>query len=66
MRVVWRAALVLVVFVGVGLLVSHGVMLHVRAERTPAADVRPAAWMAGLFAGGLAAVVTGIAVLLKR
>lgn len=67
MRVAWRAAVVLAVFVGVGLAASHVVMLHELAKPgAPFAEVRLVSWMAGLFAGGLAAVLVGIAVLLKR
>jgi uncharacterized membrane protein len=55
----------LVVFVGVGWFTAR----HVRARAvpgTPAAEVRLASAMAGLFAGGAAVVVTGIAMLWKR
>jgi hypothetical protein len=33
---------------------------------TPFAQVKLASWMAGLFGGGLVAVVVGIALILKR
>jgi hypothetical protein len=62
MRVVWRAALVLAVFVFVGLLAEHGVMAHAGSAGNAEAEVRLSAIMAGLFAGGLAAVIAGIAV----
>lgn len=64
---VWRAAVVLAVFVVVGLAASHVVMAHELAKAgAPVAEVRLASWMAGLFGGGLAAVVVGIALLVKR
>jgi hypothetical protein len=67
MRVVWRAAVVLAVFVIVGYAASHVVMAHELAKQNaPVAEVRLVSWMAGLFAGGLAAVLVGIAVLVKR
>lgn len=67
MGVVWRAALVLAVFVVVGYAASHVVMVHELARvGAPFAEVRLVSWMAGLFAGGLAAVLVGIAVLVKR
>jgi hypothetical protein len=67
MRVVLRAAVVLGVFVVVAFTISHAVMAHQLAEGdTPFAEVRLASWMAGLFGGGLAAVVVGIALIVKR
>jgi hypothetical protein len=67
MRVVWRAAVVLAVFVGVGLWTSHVVMAHELAKAgAPVAEVRLVSWMAGLFGGGLAAVLVGIAVVVRR
>jgi len=67
MRVAWRVAVVLAVFVGVGFAASHVVMVHeVAKPGAPPAEVRLVSWMAGLFAGGLAAVLVGIAVLMKR
>ncbi len=67
MGVVWRAALVLAVFVVVGYAASHVVMVHELANQSaPFAEVRLVSWMAGLFAGGLAAVLVGIAVVMKR
>jgi len=67
MRVVWRAAIVLGVFVIMGFTISHAVMAHQLAEGdTPFAEVRLASWMAGLFGGGLVALVVGIALVIKR
>jgi hypothetical protein len=67
MRVVLRAAVVLGVFVVVAMTISHAVMTHELLNGdTPVAEVRLASWMAGLFCGGLAAVVAGIALVIKR
>lgn len=66
MGVVWRVAVVLAVFAGVGWLTSHAVQLHELAKGAAGAEVRLSAWMAGLFAGGAAAVVAGIALVTAR
>ena len=67
MRVAWRAAVVLAVFVLVGWWASHVVMVHELAKQgAPFAEVRLVSWMAGLFAGGLAAVLVGIALIVRR
>ena len=67
MRTLWRGAVVLAVFVGVGWCASHVVMVHELAKAgAPVAEVRLASWMAGLFGGGLAAVLVGIALVAKR
>jgi len=67
MRVVWRAAIVLAVFVVMAFTISHAVMAHEMVNGdTPFAQVRLASWMAGLFGGGLVAVVVGIALIIKR
>ncbi len=67
MRLVFRAAVVLGVFVVVAFTISHAVMAHELANGdTPFAQVKLASWMAGLFGGGLAAVVVGIALVIKR
>jgi hypothetical protein len=67
MRVVWRAVLVLAVFAVMAFTISHAVMAHeLVSGDTPFAEVRLASWMAGLFGGGLVAVLVGIAVLMKR
>jgi hypothetical protein len=67
MRLVLRAAVVLAVFVVIALTISHAVMAHELASGdTPVAEVRLASWMAGLFGGGLAAAVVGIALVVKR
>ena len=67
MGVAWRILVVLTVFVCVALTVSHAVMARGLARAgAPFAEVRLASWMAGLFAGGAAAVVAGIVVLIRR
>jgi len=67
MRIVWRATIVLAVFVVMAFTISHAVMAHQLAEGdTPFAEVRLASWMAGLFGGGLVAVVVGIALLVIK
>ncbi len=57
---------VVAVFVGVGYGVNVLVVRHAALAGTPVAEVRLAAWMAGLFAGGAAAVVVLIAMLMVR
>ena len=66
MGVAWRAAVVLAVFAGVGLLTSHAVIAHEVRQGIAGVQVRMAAWMAGLFAGGAAATVAGIALIVTR
>jgi hypothetical protein len=67
MRILWRAAIVLAIFIGVGVAASHAVMVHELAKQNaPFAEVRLVSWMAGLFAGGLAAVLVGIALVIRR
>ena len=64
----WRVAVVLAVFVVAALLISHSMMAHGLAHGgTPIAEVRLASWMAGLFGGGILAVLVGIALaMIKR
>jgi hypothetical protein len=65
MRVALRVLVVVFVFAGVGVLTAVAVTHHA-VVGTPAAEVRLAAAMAGLFAGGAAAVVVGIALVWRR
>ena len=65
MGAAWRAAVVLAVFVGVGWATSHAVHTHELARGVTGAEVRLSAWMAGLFAGGAAASLVALAVLLR-
>ena len=67
MRLVWRAAVVVAVFVVMAFTISHAVMAHEMVNGdTPFAEVRLASWMAGLFGGGLVAVLVGIAMVVRR
>ena len=63
MQFAWRAAVVAAVFGVVGVLAAKAVFAHAAGGVTPAGEVRLAAWMAGLFAGGLAALLALLAVL---
>jgi hypothetical protein len=65
MRIALRSLVLLLVFVGVGWFTARHVETRAVAG-TPAAEVRLASAMAGLFAGGAAVVVVGIALLWKR
>ena len=64
MRMVWRALVVVAVCVGVGLATADGVVKHAVNAGAAESQVRLAGAMAGLFAGGAAAVVVGIAMAL--
>ncbi len=65
MKLALRTLLLLAVFIGVGLLTYHAVLNH-SAQQAGAylPATRLAAMMAGLFAGGAATVLTGIALAL--
>jgi hypothetical protein len=62
MRLALRVLVLLTVFAGVAWLAAHMVVSHAAAT-TPESQVRLSAAMAGLFAGGAAAVLAGIAML---
>lgn len=68
MAFVWRVVVVLAVFIVIAFATSHVVMQHELLTKAgaPFAEVRLVSWAAGLFAGSLAALLVGIAVLLKR
>jgi hypothetical protein len=66
MRYAWRSLLVLAVFLGVGYAVMHLVIAHSVQRSTPLPELRLAGAMAGLFAGGAAACVVGIALVWRR
>jgi len=67
MRVVLRVVIVLVVFLVAGYAAEHVVMAHELSKvGAPFAEVRLVSWAAGLFAGSLAALLVGIALLMKR
>jgi hypothetical protein len=65
MNVTLRVAAVIAVFVVVGWGTARAVAHHA-AVGTPAAQIQLSAGMAGLFAGGAAAVVAGIALMWGR
>ena len=65
MRVALRTFVLLAVFAAVGWVTARVVMHHA-AVVTPITEVRLSAAMAGLFAGGAAVVVVGIAMMWKR
>ena len=66
MGFVWKALLVVAVFAGVGLPVDRAVLSRGGSSGTPKAQVRLAAALAGLFAGGAAASVTTLALAFIR
>ena len=65
MRLALRAAVLLLVFSGVAWLSARAVLARA-APSTPLSEVRLAAAMAGLFAGGACTVIVGIAMFWKR
>ena len=66
MRYAWRSLLIVAVFLGVGYAVMHIVLSFSLDTGTPASELRLAAGMAGLFAGGAAACLVAIATLWTR
>lgn len=60
---VWRVLLILVVFAGVGGGTLSWFAKRAAARKAPPAQVQLASLMAGLFAGGVAATVVGLATL---
>jgi hypothetical protein len=66
MRVALRAVALLVVFAGVGWLTARAVMAHVAGAGAIQPEVRLSGAMAGLFAGGAATLVVGIAMVWMR
>jgi ABC-type enterochelin transport system permease subunit len=67
MKLALRALLLFAIFIGVGFVTYHAVFTH-SAQRAGAylPATRLAAMMAGLFAGGGATMLAGIALLLTR
>ncbi len=61
MRIAMRVLVLLIVFVGVGWLAARGVMDHAARRGAMQPEVRLSGAMAGLFAGGAATVIAGIA-----
>ena len=65
-RLIGRILLILAVFLGVGLWTGQALIAHAVAGGTPEYSVRLAGAMGGLFAGGGAAALTGLACVLAR
>jgi hypothetical protein len=66
MRIALRALVLVAVFVGVGWLTARGVMDHVASRGAMQPEMRLAGAMAGLFAGGAATLIAGIAMVSFR
>ena len=66
MRHAWRTVAVLAAFVVVGYVVMHLGITHAVQMGTPDPELRLAGGMAGLFAGGAAACLVGIATLVGK
>ena len=66
MRVALRVLILVAVFAGVGWMTARAVMSHVASAGAMQPEVRLAGAMAGLFAGGAAAVLVGIAMVWRR
>ena len=66
MRVAVRTLVLLAVFAGVGWVTARGVMNHVASKGAMEPEVRLSGAMAGLFAGGAATLVVGIAMVWSR
>ena len=65
-RLIGRIVLILAVFLGVELWTGQALIAHAVAGGTPEYKVRLAGAMGGLFAGGGAAALTGLALVLAR
>ncbi len=61
MRVAVRTLVLLAIFAGVGWVTARGVMSHVASRGAMQPEVRLSGAMAGLFAGGAATLIVGIA-----
>lgn len=66
MQYVWKASVVVAVFVGVGVFTAKTVIAHSAPGGIYALQVRLGSAMAGLFAGGIAATLVLITLLWKR
>ena len=66
MRVAVRVLVLVAVFAGVGWLTARAVMDHAASKGAMQPEVRLAGEMAGLFAGGAATLVVGIALVWSR
>ena len=65
MALAWRAAVIVVVFAGVGIETAKLVVQHAVNAGAAESQVHLAGAMAGLFAGAAAALLVGIALLWK-
>jgi hypothetical protein len=66
MRVAVRTLVLVAVFAGVDWLTARGVMNHTASKGAMQPEVRLSGAMAGLFAGGAATLVAGIAMVWSR
>ncbi len=65
LRLLWRAVALLTVFIAVGLATSHLVIAQALAHGAKIYEVRLAGFMAGLFAGGAATALAGLAIVME-
>lgn len=66
MRLALRVLVLVALFAGVGWLTARAVMDHAVSRGAMQPEVRLAGEMAGLFAGGAAALIVGIAMVWSR
>ncbi len=66
MRIALRTLMLVLVFAGVGWMTARSVMSHVEGKGAMQPEVRLSGAMAGLFAGGAATLVVGIAMVWSR
>ena len=66
LRLLGRIVLLLALFLGVGCWTAHALIAHAVAAGTPEYKVRLAGAMGGLFAGGGATMIAGLALLLEK
>jgi hypothetical protein len=66
MRIALRTLMLVLVFAGVGWVTARAVMNHVESKGAMQPEVRLSGAMAGLFAGGAATLVVGIAMVWSR
>ena len=63
MRLLWRLLIAVASFALAGYATMHGVIAHAVARGVPEYQVRLAGAMAGLFVGGVAACLVGLALI---
>ena len=66
LRLFGRIVLLLAIFLGVGCWTAHALIAHAVARGTPEYNVRLAGATGGLFAGGGATMIAGLALLLGK